>query len=115
MSDLKELTNRVIKFRDERDWAQFHNPKEIAIDISVEAAEILEHFQWKTNEEIEEYVKTHKNDVAEELSDTLHGILLMANALNIDLKEAFHKKMDKNEKKYPIEKAKGKHLKYTEL
>lgn len=115
MSDLSKLTKRALKFRDERDWEQFHTPKDIAMDISIEASEILEHFLWKTSEEAEEYIKSNKSAIADELCDTLHGILLMANKLNINLADAFEEKMKQNEKKYPVEKVKGKTLKYTEL
>lgn len=115
MSDIKRLTKEVLAFRQERDWKQFHKPKDMAISLALEAAEVLEHFQWKTNEEIEEYIKSHRDDIAQELSDVMYWVLLMAHDLNIDLAAAFHKKMIKNAAKYPIEKSKGKHTKYTQL
>ncbi len=115
MSDLEKLTERLIRFRDARDWKQFHNPKDLAISLLLEAAEVLEHFQWKSKEEMEKHVEEHKNDVSEELADVLYWVLLMAHDLGIDLIDAFEKKMKKNEQKYPIKKAKGKHDKYTEL
>lgn len=115
MSDIKELTEKIKKFRDERDWKQFHNPKDVAISLVLEATEVLEHFQWKNQAEIEEYLKTNKEDVGEELADALYWVLLLSNDLGIDAKEALEKKMGKNEEKYPIEKARGKHIKYNKL
>jgi len=115
MSDLDGLRKRIALFVDQRDWSQFHNPKDLAISLSLESAEVLEHFQWKSPEEIDAYIKTHKEDIADELADVLYWVLLMADNLDIDAVAAGHKKLDKNEKKYPIERAKGNHKKYTEL
>ncbi|NTW27670.1 MAG: nucleotide pyrophosphohydrolase [Candidatus Moranbacteria bacterium] len=116
MSDeLKQLTERIIKFRDARDWKQFHKPKDLAISLSLEASEVLEHFQWKSEKEIEEYVKTNKAEIAEELADVLNYLLIMAHDFDIDLMNAAEKKVVKNEGKYPVEKAKGKHTKYDKL
>jgi NTP pyrophosphatase (non-canonical NTP hydrolase) len=115
MSDLKSLTDKAIKFRDDRDWKQFHNPKDIAISLSLEAGEVLEHFQWKNQAEIEEHVQKNREAIGEELADVLLHLLIMSHDMNIDLPQAFEKKMKKNEKKYPVEKSKGNHKKYTEL
>ena len=115
MSDIKELTEKIKKFRDERDWKQFHNPKDVALSLVLEAAEVLEHFQWKNPKEIEAYIKTNKEDIGEELADVLYWVLLMCNDLEIDIKEILEKKIKKNEEKYPVEKAKGKHTKYNKL
>lgn len=115
MSDIKKLTKRIIDFRDRLDWKQFHNSKDLAISLSLEAAEVLEHFQWKNDKELEEYVKNHKEHIGEELADVFYWILLMSYDLDIDIVSAFDRKMDKNEKKYPIEKFKGNHKKYNEL
>lgn len=112
---MKNLQKLVVAFRDARDWKRFHNPKDSAISLSLEAAEVLEHFQWKNKEEIDQYVIDHKVEIGEELADVLYWILLMSNDLNIDIEEAFQAKMLINEQKYPVEKAKGKHIKYTEL
>ena len=112
---MKSLIERIIKFRDARDWKQFHNPKDVALSLVLEATEVMEHFQWKNKEEMDEYVKTHKGEIAEELADTLYWILLMSHDLNIDILDALEKKISKNESKYPVEKAKGKHTKYDEL
>ncbi|MCL4382796.1 MAG: nucleotide pyrophosphohydrolase [Patescibacteria group bacterium] len=115
MSDIKKLTEEVVKFRNERKWQQFHKPKDMAISLALEAAEVLEHFQWKTEEEVEQYLKNHREHIADELSDVLWWVLLMSHDLEIDIYEAFLRKKKKNEEKYPIEKSRGTHQKYTEL
>ena len=115
MSDLEDLMARANRFRDEREWRQFHSPEKMAISLTLEAAEVLEHFQWKRGPELEAYLSEHKEDVSDELVDVLYWVLLIADDLNIDLKEAFERKMKKNEEKYPLEKAKGEAKKYTEL
>lgn len=112
---LTELTKTIIALRDERDWKQFHNPKDLAISINLEAAEVLEHFQWKTNEEIKEYIVKEKEAIGNELSDILAYILIMSHDLDIDLADVFYKKREADKKKYPVAKAKGKHTKYTKL
>ena len=112
---IKQMTEEIIQFRDERDWKQFHNPKDFAISLSLEAAEVLEHFQWKTADELEIYVKENKEDISDELADVLYWVISMAEMLDINLSDAFSKKMKKNEAKYPVEKAKGKKLKYNKL
>jgi len=115
MSDFKKLQNEIIKFRDERDWKQFHNPKDMAISLNLEASEFLEHFQWKNPKEIEYMLKNSKEDLAEELADVLHWVLLISADLDIDLDMSLRAKLKKNSLKYPVEKAKGNHKKYTEL
>ncbi len=115
MNDLKMLTKKIISFRDARDWKQFHNPKDIALSLVLEAGEVLEHFQWKGNEEVNEYVKKNKAEVGDELADVLYWILLMSHDLKIDILDTLAKKILKNEEKYPIEKSKGNAKKYTEL
>lgn len=115
MSDIDRLTKAIVAYRDARDWKQFHKPKDLAISMVLEAAEVLEHFQWKSEEEVYRYIETNKADIAEEISDVLYWVLLMSNDLNIDIIAAFEKKMKKNAEKYPIEKAKGRHTKYTKL
>lgn len=115
MSDIKKLTNKILEFRNKRNWSKFHNPKDMALSLSLEAAEVLEHFQWKNGEEIEEYIKSHKDEVGEELADVLYWVLLMAHDLDVDIIEAVEKKMEKNEKKYPVDKAEGVATKYDKL
>lgn len=113
--NISDLTDRIISFRDARDWKQFHNPKDVALSLSLEAAEVLEHFQWKNGEELKEYVESHKDHIGEELADVLYWVLLMSNDLGIDILDALNKKMDQNEAKYPEDKFKGNHKKYNEL
>lgn len=114
-TSLKDLQARISRFVDERDWDQFHNPKDLAISLALEAAEVMEHFQWKNAAEMAEHSVAKKEDVGEELADVFYWVLLLANKLDIDLVPAFEKKMQKNEAKYPVEKARGSHKKYTEL
>jgi len=115
MSDIKKLTEKIIKFRNKRNWKQFHNPKDVALSLVLEAGEVMEHFQWKNKEEIKRYVVDNKAKIGEELADVLYWVLLMSYDLKIDVLDALDKKIRKNEKKYPVEKAKGKHLKYNKL
>lgn len=115
MNQIKQLTKLLNDFRDARDWRQFHNPKDVAISLSLEASEVLEHFQWKSPEEIKTYVKKNKKEIGEELADVFYWVLLLSYDLNIDLEKALKQKIKKNAKKYPIKKAKGRHNKYTEL
>lgn len=113
--NLDDLQKIVIKFRDERDWKQFHNTKDCAISLSLEAAELLEHFQWKNGQDITEHLAHHKEDVADEMSDIFYWLLLISHDNDIDLGKALISKMKKNVKKYPVDKAKGTKRKYTEL
>jgi NTP pyrophosphatase (non-canonical NTP hydrolase) len=112
---IEELQKKVIAFRDARNWKQFHTPKDLGMGLVLEANEFMEHFLWKNEDEIKKYIKTHKEDLADELSDTLYCILVIAYDLKIDLPKAFLKKLIKNGEKYPIEKAKNSHKKYNEL
>lgn len=112
---IEELQKLVIKFRDDRNWKQFHNPKDCAISLSLEAAEFLEHFQWKNEQEIKDHLTRNKEEVADEMADILYWLLLISNDLKINLDTSLVKKLNKNAAKYPIEKASGTHRKYTEL
>jgi dCTP diphosphatase len=112
---LADLQQQIRKFCDDRNWDQFHNPKDLSISLALEAAEVLEHFQWKNTEEMARHIVDRKEAVGEELADVFYWLLLLANKLDLDLVDAFEAKMKKNEAKYPVEKAKGSHKKYTEL
>lgn len=113
--DIKALQKKYIKFRNERDWAQFHNPKDLAISLALEAAEVLEHFQWKTPEEIEKYIKSEKIEhLKDEVADVAIYLFLLTHELGIDLEKAYLDKVKKNDKKYPVKKAKGSYKKYNE-
>lgn len=107
MDRLEELLKRIDKFNKDRDWDQFHSPVNLAKSISIEANELLECYQWSDNANIEE--------VKEELADVMNYCLQMAISLNIDPIDIINEKMDKNEKKYPVEKAKGVSTKYNKL
>ncbi len=115
MKTTKDLTKRIIAFRDARDWKQFHNPKDVALSLVLEATEVMEHFQWKNAKEMEKYVKENKVAIGEELADVLYWVLLMSHDLDIDILSALDRKLKINEAKYPVEKAKGKHTKYDKL
>ena len=108
----QETINEVLKFRDDRDWKQFHNPKDLAISISLEAAELLEVFQWSAED-----TKCEKkiDKIKEELADVVNYCILMADACGLDLDEIVHEKVRRNNEKYPVEKAFGSKEKYTEL
>lgn len=115
MKELKNLTDKILKFRDVRDWKQFHNPKDVALSLVLEATEVLEHFQWKSGGEIDMHIGANKSDLGEELADVLYWLLVMAYDLDIDITQALDKKLRINEQKYPVEKSKGNAKKYTEL
>ncbi len=116
MSEIKKLTEKVLAFRDERDWKQFHNSKDLALSLVLEAAEVLEIFQWKQDMgAIQNAARERKEDLADELADVFCYTLLLANDLGIDLEQALESKIEKNGVKYPAEKAKGSDKKYTEL
>ena len=115
MDSIAELTNHINTFRDERDWKQFHNPKDMALSISIEAAELLEHFQWKNATEYEEHVQTNRESVADEMADVAIYLFELADLLEMDLGQEMLRKLKKNAVKYPVEKAKGTNKKYNEL
>lgn len=108
----QETINEVLKFRDDRDWKLFHNPKDLAISISLEASELLEVFQWSAED-----VKCEKklDKIKEELADVVNYCILMADACGLDLDEIVREKVKRNNEKYPVEKAFGNKEKYTEL
>jgi len=115
MDNIKYVLEKIKKFRDERDWMQFHDPKNMAISITIEAAELLEHFQWKTKEEVQAYIKENREEISDEIADIAMYLFELADNLGVDLIQAMDKKLKKNEMKYPIEKAKSKHIKYNRL
>ena len=108
----EETINKILKFRDDRDWKQFHNPKDLAISISLEAAELLEVFQW-SGADVSNEGKQDK--IKEELADVVNYCVLMADACELDLDEIIQEKIKINERKYPVEKAKGRKDKYDKL
>lgn len=108
----QETINQILKFRDDRDWKQFHNPKDLAISISLEASELLEVFQW-SGADTSADKKMEK--VQEELADVVNYCILMADVCGLDLDEIVQKKIKRNNEKYPVDKAKGKSDKYDKL
>jgi NTP pyrophosphatase (non-canonical NTP hydrolase) len=111
-----ELVKKVVQFRDDRDWKQFHNPKDLAISISIEAAELMECFQWVKSQDVENLIKTDKiTGIKEEMADVLIYLINLADVLNVNLLEIAKNKIEKNSVKYPVEKTVGSSKKYTEL
>ena len=104
---MNEIKEKLIEFQIERDWKKFHTPENLAKSISIEAAELLEHFQWGNVYNVDE--------IAEELADVLIYCMYMADSLDLDIREIISNKMEKNAIKYPVEKSKGNAKKYTEL
>ena len=109
MGDINQITEALIKFRNERDWEQFHNAKDLALALNIETSELLENFLWKSHEEAD------KEKVKEELADVLAYAFLLAEKYNFDVKEIVLEKISKNAEKYPVDKAKGTAKKYNEL
>lgn len=109
MSELKDTIKKLLKFRDQRDWEQFHNSKDLALAISIEASELLELFLWKDSDDVNE------EKLKEELADILSFCFYLAHKHNLDINEIISDKIEKNNNKYPVEKAKGTAKKYTEL
>jgi|SRR5271169_1279567 len=113
---LKAITGKLLEFRRERDWEQFHRPKDLAISVVLEAAELLEEFQWKSDAEVKLYLaEGGLSRVREELADIAIYLAILSHDLDIDLLEEMEKKIGKNEKKYPVGKSKGSAKKYDKL
>ncbi|WP_020166616.1 MULTISPECIES: nucleotide pyrophosphohydrolase [Methylotenera] len=109
MSDIQEITKHLIKFRDDRDWDQFHNPKDLAIALNIEAGELLEVFLWKSVDDAD------VAKVKDELADVFSFAFLIANKYGFDVSKIIQEKITKNALKYPIEKSKGSNKKYNEI
>lgn len=113
----EELVDQVVAFRDRRDWRQFHSPKDLAISICLEAAELLEFFQWKRPEEVTALVTDAQGQrhIRWEMADILILLISLADVLGTDLVKAALEKLQENERKYPVERAKGSARKYRDL
>ena len=109
MSEIKNIIDKLIAFRDERDWAQFHNPKDLAVALNIEAAELLEAFLWKNSKDAD------LEKIKEELADVIAYALLLADKYKFDVVNIVTAKIKENAKKYPVEKSKGTAKKYNEL
>ena len=115
IQDLVELRDRLRQFASAREWNRFHSPKNLAMALSVEAAELVEHFQWLTEAESAALEPAKKAQVAEELADVLAYLVRIADKLDVDLLAAVAAKLARNEERYPVERARGSARKYTEL
>lgn len=115
LMSIADITSRIIDFRDARDWMQFHNPKELAVAITAEAGELLQHFVWQQPDQIEKRVHEKMPELKDEMADV--GILLfeLAHNLGVDLGQAMLDKVERNESRYPVAKARGSNAKYNEL
>jgi len=114
---IEDLKNLAKRFVEDRDWGKYHNAKDIAVSITIEAAELLEIFQWVTDDELQKVLANSEKhgSLEEEIADVLIYCLSLANATNIDIARAVSAKIEKNKKKYPIDAVKGNYKKYTEL
>lgn len=115
IGEIGKLTALAVGFRDQRDWKQFHNPKDMALSLCLESAEVLELMQWKNGRELDAHLRARRDDLADELSDVLYWVLTIAHDFGIDVAQAFGNKIRKSARKYPVAKARGRASKYTEL
>ena len=116
-TNIEQLTQRVRTFCEERDWDQYHGPKDLAIGVITEASELLEHFRFQSEEQALALLQDPKQreDIEDELADVLFFVLRFAQRFDVDLEKALVRKIAKSERKYPVEKAKGSNRKYTKL
>ena len=115
MNDIAALTERIRRFRDLRNWEQFHSPKDLAVAITAEAGELLQHFVWKSSEESWERAEHKKEELADEIADVAILLFELADNLQLDLATIMEAKLERNAIRYPVEKAFGSNLKYNEL
>ena len=116
-TNINDLKEKIKKFCEDRDWDQFHNAKELAIGIVTEASELLQHFRFKSEKQVEKMFKdpSKRQEISEEVADVLYFLMRLSQKYDIDLTTELNKKIQKNEQKYPIEKSKGSNKKYDEL
>ncbi|AKS66042.1 MULTISPECIES: nucleotide pyrophosphohydrolase [Staphylococcus] len=112
MNEINQIVKQINQFRDERNWRQFHNEKDLALSITLESAELLELFQWKSSEEV---IKNKQVRLAEELADVLIYCFMLADNLNFDISEIIEQKIEKNVQKYPVSLSRNSNRKYDEL
>jgi dCTP diphosphatase len=112
---IESLTSEILAFRDERDWKQFHNPKELAVAIVAEAGELLQHFVWQTAEQSDRRVEQHRLEIESEMADIAILLFELAAHCQTDLSAAIRAKIARNAERYPISRAKGSNKKYNEL
>jgi len=113
--NISEITDFLIRFRDERHWAQFHNSKDLAVALSIEAAELNEIFLWKNGEEVAATEQTDRQRIADELADVMVYAMMLAHRNGFDVEQIIMEKMQKNGEKYPVDKSRGNSKKYTDL
>jgi NTP pyrophosphatase (non-canonical NTP hydrolase) len=114
-TSIESLTAEIRAFRDARDWRQFHNPKELAVAITAEAGELLQHFVWQTPEQSEQRVADRRPELASEMADVAILLFELSDNCGVDLAEAVRAKLARNEERYPVSKARGSNKKYNEL
>lgn len=114
-NSIQELTAEICAFRDARDWKQFHNPKELAVAITAEAGELLQHFVWQSAEQSEKRIVERKGEIESEMADVAILLFELADNCGVDLAAAMRAKIARNEVRYPVDKAKGSNKKYNEL
>ena len=116
-TNINELKEKIKKFCEDRDWDQYHNAKELSIGIVTEASELLQHFRFKSEQQVDEMFQdpSKRHEISEEMADVLYFVIRLAQRYNIDLTTELNKKIQKNEQRYPIEKAKGSNKKYDEV
>ena len=114
-TSIESLTREICAFRDARDWRQFHNPKELAVAITAEAGELLQHFVWQSAEQSEQRVNDRRSEIESEMADVAILLLELADNCGINLAEAIRAKLARNEERYPVAKARGSNKKYNEL
>jgi len=114
---IAELRSVVSDFVDARDWHQFHRPKNLAMSIAIEAAELMEHFQWLTHEQADDALRdeNRRTEICDEMADVVSYVLALANALNIDVTESLHRKMEKNIQKYPADEFRGRYGRHDQM
>jgi len=115
MDDIAALTEQIRRFRDSRNWQKFHSPKDISVAITAEAGELLQHFVWKSSEESWDRAETKKAEIADEIADVAILLFELADNLELDLAAIMRAKLERNEVRYPVDKAYGSNLKYNEL
>ena len=111
----QETIDRILKFRNDRDWGQFHTIKDLCLGLNIEVSELQEIFLWKDDKELKKTINTKKESIGDELADIFIFLAYLSNDLNIDLNEANNRKIDKNGNKYPIAESRGSNKKYNEL
>ncbi len=108
-----EILQEIVRFRDDRDWRQFHSPKNIAMSIAIEASELMEIFQWARESEVDDVVRKRHSEIEDEIADIAIFVHIFCHDLGIDLDSAIRRKLKTNAEKYPVEKAKGSARKYN--